>query len=90
MSKWKWDSYYLTGFMGIVIYGILFIYSFQQLILSNWFKNHKIKYFNYKIAFHIIFSLCSLFEVIYYFSYMLIEKLFLFSFSLCYYINCFF
>lgn len=78
MTNWKWDSYFLTGFLGVIIYGILFIYSIYEIITSNYLKNNKIKYLNYKISFHLIFSLCNLFEVIYYFSYMIIHRFILF------------
>ena len=73
-SKWAVNSYYLTGFLGVLIYGLLFLYSFQFILSFLFKKKSKVKYFNYKISFHFIFSLCSIFEVIYYSSYMISER----------------
>jgi hypothetical protein len=73
--KTQYSSFDWIGFIGIIIYGLLFLYTISRLYDSFVVKKNQksLKYFNYKIAFHLVFAVYCVCETIYYLS-ILVEK----------------
>lgn len=63
-------EYRLPGYFGIAIYGSLFLYTLIRFftLLNIHDPMNSIKYFNYKIGFHIVFGLYCLCDAIYSYS----------------------
>ncbi len=69
------DEFGWIGSIGILIYGLLLVYTLSRLVSSLCHRHrhrHSLKYFNYKIAFHFVFAIYCSCETIYYSS-LLIE-----------------
>jgi hypothetical protein len=73
--KWQYSSFEWIGFIGLLIYGLLFLYAAFRLYDSFAVKKNQntLKYFNYKVTFHLVFALYCICELIYYTS-ILVDK----------------
>jgi hypothetical protein len=61
-------GYRIPGYIGIAIYGSLFLYTFLMILQSIFRTQTSIKYFNYKLGFHFVFGSYCLLETIYSYS----------------------
>jgi NhaP-type Na+/H+ or K+/H+ antiporter len=73
LAMWLWyGEFDWIGIIGILIYGLLLVYTLLRLVESFMTKNKTIKYLNYKITYHLVFAIYCICETIYYAS-ILIE-----------------
>lgn len=68
------SPFHWIGIVGILIYGILLIYTLYRLLESISVQNRTLKYFNYKVSFHFVFLIYCSCETTYYSSILITGK----------------